>query len=50
MIMVRELTDDEIAAIAAKHDTIYGCDFIALARALFEAARIQQTQDRIDNG
>jgi len=60
MIMVRELTEEEIKQIAIKHKYVdYGYDGenevnvecfdeLSFARALFEAARIQQT-DRSEN-
>lgn len=60
MIMVRELTNEEIKAIAIKEclarkdgDGLVTCnaqpydptdDLVDFARALFEAARIQQTE------
>lgn len=44
MIMVRELTDDEILDVVDMHRQPSGLfNMLELARALFEAARIQQT-------
>lgn len=39
-MLVRELSDAEIEDIVAKYDKRYGCDFIALTRALFKAAEV----------
>lgn len=61
MIMVRELTDEEITNIENMHTEIhthntgeYDFDFSAIdaigfARALFEAARVQQTTERTND-
>ena len=57
MIMVRELSNEEIEEIENAHTTYaVQCtgffegvlDTKAFARALFEAARVQQTQERKD--
>lgn len=58
MIMVRELTDKEISQIALKYQTgdsqwdgmneiwFDSFDHLGFAKALFEAARVQQTTER----
>jgi hypothetical protein len=49
MICVRELTDEEIKEVANSYTMgEWPSDFCAVqfARALFEAARVQQTQER----
>lgn len=50
MIMCRELTDEEIEDIGFPFHTVYGFNALDFARALFEAARVQQTQEREPNG
>ena len=50
MILCRELTKDEIERIARQHmDYGQHIDAHAFARALFEAARVKQTQEREAN-
>lgn len=51
MIMVRELTKEEIELLGQKYNPNEYCtdfDYEGFAKALFEAARVQQTAERVN--